>query len=177
MHMPCTCTRTCGAHGKQGWRRGGVEQAGPQDACACASNARILTRPHAQQAGSQRLGSKECMLEKSPSELMASVGEGEEAGADETAPHAAGTMPPPWPARRARPASSSPASSPPPTPPTDHATEASREEVLGGVLRAQGNPAAAQRWGVNVEPPPSTGYAPPRLSPPGASTAGQGVQA
>ena len=43
MHMPCTCTRTCGAHGKQGWRRGGVEQAGPQDACACASNARILT--------------------------------------------------------------------------------------------------------------------------------------
>ena len=122
------------------------------------------------------MGSKECMLEKSPSELMASVGEGEEAGADETAPHAAGAMhgamSPPWPVRRAPPASSSPASSPPPTP-----TDATRDGLLGGVLRAQGNPAAAQRWGVNVEPPPSAGYAPPRLSPPGASTAGQGVQA
>ena len=125
-----------------------------------------------EQAGSRRVGSKESMLEKSPSELMASVGEGEEAGADESAPHATGTMPPPWPARRVPPASSSPASSPPrisSPPPTPTG-------VLGGVLGAQGNPAAAQRWGVSVEQPPSAGYASPRRSPPAASTAGQGVQ-
>ena len=87
------------------------------------------------------------MLERSASELMASVGEAEEAGAEEAAQQPADTSPPPAAARRTPPASSPPASSPPPT-----RNDATRDALLGGVMRAQGNPgrAAAQRWGVNV---------------------------
>ena len=78
---------------------------------------------------------------------MASVGEAEEAGADEAAQQLADTSPPPAAARRTPPASSPPASSPPPA-----RNDATRDALLGGVMRAQGNPgrAAAQRWGVNV---------------------------
>jgi len=78
---------------------------------------------------------------------MASVGEAEEAGADEAAQQPADTSPPPAAARRTPPASSPPASSPPPA-----RNDATRDALLGGVMRAQGNPgrAAAQRWGVNV---------------------------
>ena len=83
---------------------------------------------------------------------MASVGEAEEAGADETAQQPADTSPPPAAARRTPPASSPPASSPPASSPPPTRNDATRDALLGGVMRAQGNPgrAAAQRWGVNV---------------------------
>ena len=83
---------------------------------------------------------------------MASVGEAEEAGADEAAQQLADTSPPPAAARRTPPASSPPASSPPASSPPPARNDATRDALLGGVMRAQGNPgrAAAQRWGVNV---------------------------
>ena len=83
---------------------------------------------------------------------MASVGEAEEAGADAAAQQPADTSPPPAAARRTPPASSPPASSPPASSPPPARNDATREALLGGVMRAQGNPgrAAAQRWGVNV---------------------------
>ena len=88
---------------------------------------------------------------------MASVGEAEEAGADAAAQQPADTSPPPAAARRTPPASSPPASSPPASSPPASSppparNDATREALLGGVMRAQGNPgrAAAQRWGVNV---------------------------
>ena len=83
---------------------------------------------------------------------MASVGEAEEAGADAAAQQPADTSPPPAAARRSPPASSPPASSPPASSPPPARNDATRDALLGGVMRAQGNPgrAAAQRWGVNV---------------------------
>ena len=84
--------------------------------------------------------------------MMASVGEAEEAGADAAAQQPADTSPPPAAARRTPPASSPPASSPPASSPPPARNDATRDALLGGVMRAQGNPgrAAAQRWGVNV---------------------------
>lgn len=106
---------------------------------------------------SSRRGSKDSVLERSASELMASVGEaeeggGDEAGAEEAAPQPADTSPAPGAARRAPPAPSPPASSPPASSPPPTRNDATRDALLGGVMRAQGNPgrAAAQRWGVNV---------------------------
>jgi len=138
-----------------------------------------------QAAGSQKSFSKESGL----GEIMASVGEGEEAGADDAgvissgtgmissgangaAPDAAGAVQPPWPARRVRPASASSSASPSASSPSallaGGEARAGRDArgdlggVLGGVMRAQGNPAAAA---LRAAPPPA-----------GAATAGQGVQ-